>query len=140
MESCKATVSLGNIAIPICKNCIKADVCEIAKEFENNPVEGMFIGGCDYFKDRSKFIELPCKVGDKVYFVYKDEIDENAINGFVISEPVKITEVGTRGFWTSEVSDEESDDMDDFTPWAWIGEEVFLTREEAERALRENGE
>ena len=50
----------------ICKNCIKADVCEIAKEFEKKPVDEMYIEGCDYFKDRTRFVELPCKVKDLI--------------------------------------------------------------------------
>ena len=31
----------------------------------------------------------------------------------------------------------ETDDMDDFTSWDEFGKTVFLTREDAEKALRE---
>lgn len=68
MASCKTTVRLGNDNVKenICKNCIKADVCEIAKEFEKEPVDEMYIEGCDYFKDCTRFMELPCKVKDLI--------------------------------------------------------------------------
>lgn len=69
MASCKATVYLENGKKNICENCIKADVCKVAEEFEKEPVDGMYIEGCEYFKDRTRFVELPCKVGDKVYFI-----------------------------------------------------------------------
>lgn len=57
-----------------CKDCIHGDVCKA------HVIEGVGIdfttfekliekNGCNQFKDRSKFIELPCKVGDTVYFI-----------------------------------------------------------------------
>lgn len=39
-----------------CKDCVHHDICECA---------GRDI--CEDFKDKSRFIELPCKVGDTVY-------------------------------------------------------------------------
>ena len=64
MASYKATVCLGRENI--CKNCIKEDVCKIAEDFYKNPVYGMYIEDCDYFKDRNRFVELPCKVKDLI--------------------------------------------------------------------------
>ena len=64
MASCKATVCLGKENI--CKNCIKADVCKVAEEFDKEPVDGIYIGGCEHFKDRNRFVELPCKVGNLI--------------------------------------------------------------------------
>lgn len=58
MASCKATVLLGNGKENICKNCIKADVCKIVKEFEKEPVDEMYIEGCDYFKDCTRYVEV----------------------------------------------------------------------------------
>lgn len=57
MANCKATVYLGKENI--CKNCIKADVCKVVEEFKKEPVDGMYIEGCEYFKDRTQFLELP---------------------------------------------------------------------------------
>lgn len=63
MVSYKATVSLGSGNNNICNNCIKADVCKVAEEFEKEPSDGMYIEGCDYFIDRNQVVELPCRCG-----------------------------------------------------------------------------
>ncbi len=55
-----------------CKDCLSYDVCK--------NVNGVFADSftkrdniekqCEHFKDRSKIISLPCKVGDTVYDIY----------------------------------------------------------------------
>ena len=131
MASCKATVYLGKENI--CKNCIKADVCEIAKEFEKEPVDGMYIEGCDHFKDRTRFVELPCKVGDTVYFATKDRFNSATI------DEITIAENGIQFYWLQyDKSYEITEIWDDGTfSDKDIGETVFLTREAAEKALKE---
>lgn len=64
MASCRGRVCLGRENI--CKNCIKEDVCKVAEDFYKQPVYGMYIEDCDYFKDRNRFVELPCKVKDLI--------------------------------------------------------------------------
>lgn len=64
MAEYKSTVALRNTRQSICDICIKADVCSIAKEFEL--AYGMQMAQCDYFKDRTRFVELPCKVKDLI--------------------------------------------------------------------------
>ena len=50
-----------------CENCIHYEICDcLGNTFEN----------CEYFKDKSLFVELPCKVGDKMYFVCGSNIAE----------------------------------------------------------------
>lgn len=44
-----------------CKDCVYYDVC-----FKTQVDE---MGWCDNYKDKSKFIELPCEVGDTVWYV-----------------------------------------------------------------------
>ncbi len=44
-----------------CKDCIHYSVCFITDEDVEKEV-GKF--GCDDFKDKSRFVELPCNVGD----------------------------------------------------------------------------
>ena len=65
MAGYKSTVALRNTRYSICDICIKADVCSIAKEFEI--AYRMQIAQCDFFKDRNGFVELPFKVGSKVF-------------------------------------------------------------------------
>ena len=46
-----------------CKDCIYYDVCD-----------DYILTFCRGFKDKSRFIELPCKVGDTVYVLeYEDD-------------------------------------------------------------------
>lgn len=50
-----------------CKDCIHCEVCEhnsFLVQFDKNN-----IAYCTTFKDKSLFVELPCKVGDEVWAV-----------------------------------------------------------------------
>lgn len=69
-------------------------------------------------------VDLPCKVGDTVYFVYSNE------NGYLFEEAV-VTEVSTERIWIS--------DRRYYFNYDDIGKTVFLTPEEAEKALEERG-
>lgn len=128
MASCKATVYLGKKNI--CKNCIKADVCKIAKEFKKEPADGMYIEGCEHFKDRSKFVELPCKAGDIIY-----EICERRKSGewkkIVVERVVHSIDVGIGGSMVARCGTTISVFL------SGIGKTVFLTRESVEKALED---
>ena len=69
MSTCKATVILGGN--DICKDCMKADVCKHKANIDKDPIIGMSVEQCEYFKDKSKFIELPCRMGD--YIEWRNE-------------------------------------------------------------------
>ena len=86
-------------------------------------------------KADGRLVVLPCKVGDNVYFLLQ-ELDGE----WYVSSPHRITEIGTRGFWTSAFPLEEPNAMDDFTSWDEFGETVFLTKEEAEKALERSSQ
>ncbi len=73
------------------------------------------------------FKHIPCKVGDILYCVIKDELEED---GYFISEE-PIVEVGTRGVWLSNVIGEDS--MDCFIPYDEFGKDVFLNKEDIRR-------
>ena len=94
----------------ICKDCLHFEVCKFmyGEEFEQHWPP---FGTCDRFKDRSRFVELPCKVGDAVY-----ETDGIRIYPHQIKK--LIFDVGHIAF------DESA-----------IGTSIFLTREEAEAEL-----
>ena len=81
-------------------------------------------------KAEGRLVVLPCKEGDNVYFLLQ-ELDGE----WYVSSPHRITEIGTRGFWTSAFPLEKPNAMDDFTSWSEFGKTVFLTKEEAEKAL-----
>ena len=71
----------------------------------------------------------PCKVGDEVYFIYEDEETKE-----MLIDVERITEVGSRGFWTDGTII-PCDEMNNFEPWETIGQRAFLSREDAEKAL-----
>jgi len=110
------------------KNCIHVEVCryytnELAKAngipLKVEEIEGLLeCDDCEHFKDRSRFVELPC-VGDKVYELCR-------INQF---GDYKIVESEIRGF----IVDTNGTAFD----YELLGERFFLTHEEAEQALKE---
>lgn len=106
------------------KQIIKCDTKENAKkkyEFIKNMIYGE--KECNDFKDRSKFIELPCKVGDIFYGI--DTYDINAYScygvgyGYVSANKI--------GFLLFAAGHREY----------IFGEEAFLTEAEAKQALKE---
>ena len=101
-----------------CENCFHAGVCLHRINYEDYDCE------CANYKDKSLIVELPCKVGDKVYIL----IDESEKFGGSYIKEEKVTEISTAGrIWTDDCY-YDSDD---------VGKNVFLSREEAERALEE---
>lgn len=114
-----------------CKDCINYELCKSLTDFTEEFIEsceknfdkyGDAKEKCEHFKDRSKIVELPCKVGDVVYAVSKCnnkifskivvEILLKEDNGYIYTEPCYFI-------------------FEDF------GKTVFLTKEEAEKALAE---
>jgi len=105
-----------------CKDCIHWKACK-ALQHTWEKIEGthypLIAEKCKIFKDRSKFIELPCKLGDKVfYFDTAGRIYEQTIFQFIY---------GGTGLKL------DSDVMFDSE---LIGKRFFLRREEAEQALK----
>lgn len=93
-----------------CKDCINYDVCSTKGANCDRA------NHCEMFKDHNRFVELPCKAGDKVFVVngFK-EIEEFEVDYYVVKK--NVISVGCVDDGEYEI------------------ETVFLTREEAERAL-----
>lgn len=113
-----------------CKDCIHYDVCDDCGLRFIVDVEDK----CKEAKDKSRFVELPCKVGDKLYFIYpNDEFNEGCSIETVV-------DVSVRGVYISPFISGECAEQNYFVPWENLNREYFLTREEAEKALeRRNG-
>ena len=95
-----------------CKNCIHSDVC-------------IYPCGLKDFKDRSRFVELPCKVGDMFYEPKRHQITEYQITRIVLTEfGLHFGIILKKGLSFRSI----------ITPYD-IGKVVFTTREEAEQAL-----
>ena len=92
-----------------CDKCIHGDVCVTVLDTTE----------CKNFKDRSRFVELPCKLGDTVYYFNSA--------GKIFSQRVSSFIVNYVGILV------DSDVMFDSH---LMGDRFFSTREEAERALK----
>ena len=115
-----------------CKDCIHLEACvyllnvigyNVSKDQNREGAEKR----CSAFTDKSRFVELPCKVGDVVYCV------ETAFNAPIKSEIYEICfrsgilafRAARKGYFGFAFTEND------------IGKTVFFTREEAEAALSE---
>lgn len=111
-----------------CAECVHVDVCEDITRHKLSPERAKELlpilrnNGkiCDHFKDRSRFVELPIKPGEKVFYFDTD--------GRIYESTVTQMVYGATGFLI---------DSDVMFNSNLIGERFFLTREEAEQALKE---
>ena len=117
-----------------CKNCLYFDKCQ-HEYFKFNEffkdTKFLYIGdnkSCKYFKDRSLFVRLPCKIGEEVYTIRwwdnkKEKCTDSKGNTFYRTvQKYKVTK-------------------EKFSPFSLdylqFGKKVFLTKEAAEKALEE---
>ena len=101
-----------------CKDCVHYEVCLFMKDKT-----------CMHFKPKSRFVELPCEVGQTVYMPFEGEVTQLSIfrvsvvlimdEDVIIFCDAKSAKVGTSFSHHN------------------IGKTVFLSREEAENALKE---
>ena len=124
-----------------CKECYHYEVCrmhyqqkcELTCETEKEVRRAMLEAEkgspiCNHFKDRSRFVELPCKLGDTLFVPTRNLVSEYKIVSFhVCGEGIWYRTNIVKGILTRLISDNVEN----------IGKTVFLTREEAERALKE---
>lgn len=99
--------------MPSCKDCLHVNVCRI-----------LDIDPCPHFVDHSLFVELPCKVGDTIYVVEKGKIIQDSVETLYVAyfggdeETFQFDGIKTDGYFSD------------------FGKTVFMTKEEAEQALR----
>lgn len=126
-----------------CKDCLHWKVCNEYrgafwghKAQYSSPIINASADSCIFYKDRSRFVELPCKVGDKVYLdnlhiKYADVIGIyiDAFGGvFDLRVYTNIQLANGFGYEYFISKDYTFED---------IGKRIFLTREQAEQALKE---
>lgn len=113
-----------------CKDCIHYNVC--------NDKNSSYVS-CSNFKDKSKIIKLPCKIGSKVWVI--DSYD--GYSGYVFlgcNENYAFLGSGINGsFDVDDICQYGFEEFQDYSPSAYIVplKKVFLTKESAEQALRE---
>lgn len=104
-----------------CKDCIHYKACDDSYNFVD---EKDIAKICLEFEDKSHFIELPCKIGDTIYFETYKRGDSIGIQPHKVANiKVVVTTEKTTGSVGAEIPDWE------------FGKTVFLTREQAEKAL-----
>lgn len=96
-----------------CRDCLYYERCKKLGIFN---VETLSV--CKDFTDRSEWVHLPCKVGDKVYQTDGIRIYESTIRTIEISSARTV-------YFTDNIAFDERA----------IGNSIFLAREEAEKAL-----
>ena len=117
-----------------CSNCLHNSVCYM-QETCNDIEQQLKDFGCKDFTDCSEWVHLPCNIGKTVYRVMRDKR---------INKPYEYKVIG---FWYS--ADEQCNnahlvryvngvfESSMSIPFSEFGRIVFLTREEAEKALEE---
>ena len=115
-----------------CRDCVHVEVCryytnELAKAngipLKLEEVERLLeCDDCENFKDRSRLVELPCKLGDFVYFIKARRVMADIVSKFTIDRC---------GVMLQRVNGYNLGYTDQ------LGKKIFLTHEEAEQALKE---
>ena len=100
-----------------CKNCLHYAVCGYA-------LNSKTIYECYFFTDKSKIIELPCKVGDICWFIRNNKIIKTTVEKIVLKEKGRLyLKLSCNSLYETSCRS--------------IGKTVFFTYEEAEQALKE---
>lgn len=122
-----------------CKDCIHYDVCEDnLKYIQERFLKGLTFGKseftdgefCNLFKDKSRIIELPYKVGDKVYYI--------TIKRYVpLTHKIVEAEVLNYNINGYGICDVEIKPLDLIRSFIISADNVFSTKSEAKAKLKE---
>ncbi len=120
-----------------CKNCIHYEICNIRlKSISLDPVKCGY--KCPHYKGKSLCVELPCKVGDTVYMPWKWN-GQKGIAQLRVTTMLEIIGLGL-DFGTNFETDDDAY-YEEYNGGRFgikdVGKTVFLTKEEAERKLKE---
>lgn len=111
-----------------CRDCLHFKACyEMAAANNADEFNTMFAEKCEDFADRSEWVHLPCRVGDTVYTIHNASLSHYKVVEIIINDFVWAK------LYNGEYSGEYKSELIclDFS----FNEFVFLTREEAEKAL-----
>lgn len=107
-----------------CKDCVHYEVCESEVEAHHDNPRDLEVNGieefCRFFKPKSRFVGLPCEVGQTVYLLMGGFVEEMKLNHLFMS-----------------FKPNEQHPIDFVKEFEDFGKTVFLSREEAEKALSE---
>ena len=107
-----------------CTDCIHYDVCrEWSAEFIDERLKMGAGCVCKDFKDKSRYIELPCAVGDVVYYISLGKVYKGKCHAITLKPTLQI-----------HLYDFDGDNA------SYSAKDVFLTKEEAEKVLKGGAE
>ena len=128
-----------------CKECYHYEVCrmhyrqkcELTYETEKEVRRAMLKAEkgcpiCDHFKDHSRFVELPCKVGDTLYTI----VTGNRIREWIVADISFFSYSVVKIVITADSKDNNGTNHIRFGKH-YLNHSVFLSREAAEQALKE---
>lgn len=111
-----------------CKDCIHNSVCSLWRREEGQDAKFYAEtedGKCEYFADKSRFVELPIRVGDKAFVLMFGSVITFIVERIELDSledaPTMRMHHGKRLIWEVELSE--------------VGKTVFLTKEEAEAEI-----
>ena len=124
-----------------CKDCLHYEACRdvyddladknYSHEFDEEDYARI---SCVNFTERSEWVHLPCKVGDKLFLLLETMYCEHKI---VESKCVRIVDNGKGFYYSVYINCPEIGNSLEFYACDF-GKEVFFTREEAKKALKEH--
>ena len=120
-----------------CKDCIHYEACHDMYYEEHatrhfDPEKHNAEKECGYFKDRSLFVELPCKAGDTLYTI----VTGNRIREWIVADISFFSYSVVKIVITADSKDNNGTDHMRFGKH-YLNHSVFLSREAAEQALKE---
>jgi hypothetical protein len=129
-----------------CADCIHEKLCQEFEQALEEDAIGMTWNSskkaCNSFADKSRFIELPCAVGDTVYVPWHWDGTQGIAT--VEVEEVKVYDnVNKRCMFFIDMQSDDEDFNQAYGCWKLeqsIGKTVFLTKEDAEKALKGGAE
>lgn len=114
-----------------CKNCSHYSLCNYEEICHYDIDNIKNAKDCSFFQDRSCFVELPIKPGTVLFVPIRNQITKYKITGICVRE---------HGFGSERVLIEGISCSPFYSDISAIGKTAFLTREEAEQALKEREE
>lgn len=107
-----------------CKDCLCCDVCEYNEGLHRWCSPSI---DCPHFKPKSRFVELPCEVGSTVWFISNGKERKGTVISItmLLAQSAKALSIHIQNVRGATITF----GLHDF------GKTVFLSREEAEKAL-----
>lgn len=115
-----------------CRDCIHFKACdEMARANGVEEFNTMYAEKCEDFSDRSLWAKLPCKAGDVVYVIYDGYVTCADVVAFYIDK------YGGMFDLLITTKEEYAAGFKKVIDKSYTFSDIFLSREEAERALVE---